>query len=102
MTEIVYTAAFPFGGLGAGAAGIIAARMSLMGLEARFRCVGGFDFDAAACADFEYLTGTPEICSDVLLLTPEMLRAHMGVRAPDLVFLSPPCKGSSGLLSNDK
>jgi site-specific DNA-cytosine methylase len=100
VTAIEYTAAFPFGGLGAGAAGILAARMSLMGREARFRCVGGFDFDAAACADFEYLTGAPEICSDVILLTPDVLRAKWGERAPDLVFLSPPCKGSSGLLSD--
>jgi len=102
VNEIVYTAAFPFGGLGAGAAGILSARMALMGREARFRCVGGFDFDAAACADFEYLTGTEEICSDVILLTPEMLRQRWGVKAPDLVFLSPPCKAASGLLSDAK
>jgi site-specific DNA-cytosine methylase len=100
--SVVYTAAFPFGGLGAGAAGILAARMALMGREARFRCVGGFDFDSAACSDFEYLTGTEEICSDIILLTPEMLRERWGIKSPDLVFLSPPCKGSSGLLSNDK
>jgi site-specific DNA-cytosine methylase len=102
MTAVTYRAFFPFGGMGAGAAGILAARMSLLGREARFACVGGIDLDPAACADFEYLTGTPELCADIVTLVPEDLRRVAGPLAPDLVFLSPPCKGASGLLSESQ
>lgn len=97
-----YTAAFPFGGSGFGARGICSARVRLLGTEARFRSLGGIDFDPAACADFEYLTGSQALAADIATLTPEDLRRFYGDRAPDLVFLSPPCKGSSGLLSEEK
>lgn len=102
MTAVVYRALAPFGGMGAGMFGILAARMSLLGREARFECVGGIDVDPAACKDFEYLTGVPELCADVVSLTPADLLRRFGLRAPDLVFLSPPCKGASGLLSESQ
>lgn len=97
-----YTALFPFGGLGAGARGFLNAHAQVMGRGARFRCLGGIDFDAGACADFEYLTGSPSWCTDVLAITPEDLRERYGETGPDVVFLSPPCKGSSRLLSARK
>src|SRR6185295_1083455 len=104
MRELVYRCLFPFGGSGSGARGFLDAAITLpgLGVSARFECVGGVDLDPLACADFEYLTGTPELCSDVEALTPADLRQRFGARAPHCVFLSPPCKGASGLLSAAK
>lgn len=94
-----YTLLCPFGGLGAGALGFQLAERRLFETSAHFRLLGGIDIDAAACADFEYLTGVPELCADVGDLTVSDVRARFGEHAPDVVFLSPPCKGASGLLS---
>lgn len=102
MTTRTYSVLCPFGGLGGGAIGFLAAEARLLGITARFRCVGGIDFDAEACVDFAALTGSPSLCADVATLTPDELRAHAGDAAPDVVFLSPPCKGASGLLSAAK
>lgn len=97
--EHVFTALFPFGGLGAGARGFLQAVARLGPDAARFRNLGGIDVDAEACADFETLTGAPSLCADMSKLTPAELLAFAGHRRPDVVFLSPPCKGFSGLLS---
>lgn len=102
MTDTVYRAFFPFCGLGAGALGILRARVKLLGRETRFENAGGIDFDRLACLDFERLTGKPALCADVATLTAGEVRAYAGEQAPDLVFLSPPCKGASGLLSTAK
>jgi site-specific DNA-cytosine methylase len=103
VTPVVeYSCLFPFGGLGAGARGFLEASVQLLGREARFRSLGGIDLDREACADFERLTGSPSLCADVSKLTVDELRAFAGDVAPDVVFLSPPCKGSSGLLSGKK
>ncbi|HEX5655891.1 MAG TPA: DNA cytosine methyltransferase [Polyangiales bacterium] len=90
--------------MGAGARGFLDAEIKLPGMDvsARFECVGGIDFDPRACADFEYLTGVPELCADVQALTVADGRRTLGHRAPDVVFFSPPCKGASGLLSATK
>lgn len=97
MTE--YTALFPFCGLGAGALGFLDAQVTMFGQTASFRSLGGIDLDPAACADFEHLTESPALCADVAALTTAELRAFAGDRSPDVVFMSPPCKGFSGLLS---
>lgn len=97
MAECIYTALFPFGGIGAGALGFLQAQHP----DASFRILGGLDFDALACKDFEYLTGVPSWCVDVNDISPEQLRELYGVTPPDVVFLSPPCKGGSSLLSNE-
>lgn len=97
-----FTALFPFSGLGAGALGFLDASVTLFGREVRFRSLGGIDFDPVACADFERLTGSPAWCTSVETITPEQLRARYGERAPDVVFMSPPCQGSSRLLSASK
>ncbi len=102
MTEIQPTVLFPFCGLGAGALGFIRASVNVAGVEASFRSLGGIDFDANACRDFEYLTGSPAWCTSVETITPADLRARYGPAAPDVVFMSPPCKGSSRLLSAEK
>lgn len=104
LTERTYTALFPFGGIGGGALGFQRAEAELRGLGWRgtFRVLGGIDFDKLACEDFRRLTGAPSLCADVAMLTVADLRAFAGEEAPDVVFLSPPCKGASGLLSEEK
>jgi len=97
-----YTAFFPFGGIGSGARGFLDAQLKTMGVNAKFQSVGGIDSDLAACRDFEYLTGSPALCADISAMTPEQLVAFGGRKAPDVVFMSPPCKGASGLLSQAK
>lgn len=100
--SLTYTCFFPFGGIGAGARGFLDAQLKATGVNARFESIGGIDFDAAACRDFEYLTGSPSLCADIAALTVERLVQFAGKKAPDVVFMSPPCKGASGLLSQAK
>lgn len=102
--ELVFRVLFPFGGAGLGARGFLdaEARLPSFGVSARFECVGGVDLDPLGCADFEYLTGAPELCAPVETLTVADVIRHFGPRAPDCVFMSPPCKGASGLLSEEK
>jgi site-specific DNA-cytosine methylase len=102
MTETTYTALFPFGGSGGGALGFAQAETRLFDRSARFAVLGSLDFDAAACVDFEAFTGAPAWCVDVQTLTAGEVLRRYGLRAPDVVFLSPPCKGSSRLLSTAK
>jgi site-specific DNA-cytosine methylase len=97
-----FTALFPFGGSGGGALGFAAAEARLLGSSARFEVVGSLDFDEVACDDFTAFTGAPAWHVDVEDVTPEQLRERFGAVAPDVVFMSPPCKGSSRLLSQAK
>lgn len=94
-----FTSAFLFCGLGAGARGFLEATARLGSSSGRFRSLGGVDNDPLACQDFEYLTKSPALCADLSTLTPAELRAAWGEASPDCLFLSPPCKGFSGLLS---
>jgi site-specific DNA-cytosine methylase len=98
-TPHVFSALFPFAGLGAGARGFLQAAARLGKDEARFLNLGGIDIDPLACADFEYLTGVKALCADINEVTPEQLRAYTRGIRPDCVFSSPPCKGLSRLLS---
>lgn len=100
--DIEYTLLCPFGGSGGGALGFIGAEMRLLGATGRFRSLGSIDFDREACADFEHLTGSSSWCVDVESITSAQLVERYGAAAPDVVFLSPPCKGSSRLLSSAK
>ncbi len=93
-----YTVLSLFCGLGGKTLGFQAAETRLFGTSARFRSIGGIDSDPAACADFEMLTESPSLCVDVGRLSPAELRAFAGPIAPDVVAMSPPCKGYSGLL----
>lgn len=97
-----FTALFPFGGSGGGALGFLDAEARLLGAVGAFRCLGSLDFDAVACRDFERFTGAPAWCVDVQDVTASDLHARYGRTAPDVVFMSPPCKGSSRLLSSAK
>lgn len=97
----VYTVLGPFGGGGFGLHGFAAAEITMLGRRARFEVIGGIDFDAEACRDFELMTGVQEWNADVEKITVAEIRKRWPKR-PDCVFMSPPCKGASKLLSNAK
>lgn len=109
-----------FCGLGGGARGFNRGRAQVGNLHARFRCVGGVDVSAAAIRDFERLAGVPGTVLDLMdreqfaafhgheppagwrPAMPEDIRRAAGNVRPHIVFLSAPCKGFSGLLSERK
>ncbi|MFY2090843.1 DNA cytosine methyltransferase [Achromobacter xylosoxidans] len=107
-----------FSGSGIGAAGMQQAQPEIPGLRGRMVCLGGIDVDPAGAADFQRFTGVrctvrdlfsrnqyiafhghqpPEGWAEVL---PADMRAAAGGRRPNILFLSAPCKGFSGLLSH--
>lgn len=109
-----------FCGLGGGAKGFNQARPRVGNMVAQFRCIGGIDVDAASIRDFGRLTGVPGTVLDLFdrdqyldfhgmeppadwreAGTADIHRAAGGER-PHIVFLSAPCKGFSGLLSEGK
>jgi site-specific DNA-cytosine methylase len=109
-----------FCGIGAGAKGFNAARPRVGNMVGRFRCLGGIDVDRQAIEDFGRLTGVPGTVLDLFdrsqyiafhghepgadwreAGTAEIHRAF-GYERPHIVFLSAPCKGFSGLLSEGK
>ncbi|MCT8506184.1 DNA cytosine methyltransferase [Chromohalobacter moromii] len=109
-----------FCGLGAGARGFNRGHARVGNMEARFRCIGGVDVDPAAIADFGRLAGTPGTALDMFdrdqyrafhgkeppadwnEATPADIQAAAGNENPHIVFLSAPCKGFSGLLSQSR
>lgn len=99
--EAEFTAFFPFCGLGAGAMGFLDAQVSVLGRKARFCSLGGIDNDPLACEDFRALTGSPCLEADVGAMTAADL-LEFCPRSPDVLFMSPPCKGFSGLLGAAK
>lgn len=106
-----------FGGSGSGAAGYKDADPSIGAMKGRMVLLGGIDVDPLACADFKMLTGVEQACVDLFSLqqylawhghmppegwreaTADTVRAAAQWQFPDLVFLSAPCKGFSGLQS---
>lgn len=109
-----------FCGLGGGAAGFNQARPDIGSTRGRFRCVGGIDVDAAAIADFNRVAGAAGTVMDLFdrdqyrafwgceppagwreATTTDVHRAFGGER-PNVIFLSAPCKGFSGLMAESK
>ena len=106
-----------FCGLGAGARGFNRGQARVGRLQAVFRCIGGIDVDPAAVRDFERLAGTPGTVLDLFSrvqyaafhghepppgwqeAAPDAIRRAAGGERPHIVFLSAPCKGFSGLMS---
>lgn len=104
-------------GLGGGAKGFNRARPRVGNVEAHWECLGGIDVDPAGLRDFERLSGVPGTLLDLFTrdqyirfhgkeppagwreATSEDIRRAAGGRRPDAVFISSPCKGASGLLS---
>lgn len=116
QAEEIIRHAHLFCGLGAGARGFNLAIPRVGNVRGRFVCVGGIDVDAGAIRNFERLTGTPGTVMD--LFDREQYVAFHGMEPPggwreatpldiylafgpnlDVLFLSAPCKGFSGLLS---
>jgi site-specific DNA-cytosine methylase len=109
-----------FCGLGAGAKGFNKGTARVGNLQAKFRCIGGIDNNAAAVRDFGRLTGTPGTMLDLFTreqyiafngrmppadwveATPADILRAMGYERPNIWFLSAPCKGFSGLLSESR
>lgn len=109
-----------FAGLGGGARGFNAGEARVGSMQARFRCIGGIDNDPAAMRDFQRLAGVPGTVLDMFdreqyqafhgteppadwrEATPQDIQRAAGGERPHIVFLSAPCKGFSGLLSETK
>lgn len=109
-----------FCGLGGGAAGFNRGEARVGNMQARFRCIGGIDVSAAAIRDFGRLAGVPGTVLDMFdrdqylafhgaeppagwrEATPVDIQRAAGNERPHIVFLSAPCKGFSGLLSEGK
>lgn len=109
-----------FAGLGGGAAGFNRGEARVGSLQARFRCLGGVDVDPAAMRDFGRFAGVPGTVLDLFdreqyrdfhgseppadwrEATPVDIQRAAGGERPHIVFLSAPCKGFSGLLSETK
>ncbi|MFT0547820.1 DNA cytosine methyltransferase [Allopusillimonas ginsengisoli] len=105
-----------FFGLGSGAAGFQDAQPEVSGLQGRMVCLGGMDVDPAGAEDFHRLVGVRGTVRDLFSrqqylawhgkeppagwveAMPEDVRAAAQHQVPDIVFLSAPCKGFSGLL----
>lgn len=106
-----------FCGLGGGARGFNRGRARVGNLEAKFRCIGGIDVDRASIRDFDRLAGVRGTVLDLFSLdqylafhgkappegwreaTTSDVHAAFGHERPNIVFLSAPCKGFSGLLA---
>lgn len=120
MTTVEIRHAHFFCGLGGGAKGFNAARPRVGNQEARFRCLGGIDVDPAGIRDFQRLAGVPGTVLD-MFDREQYLAFHGREPGPDwreatvadvhrafrnehphIIFLSAPCKGFSGLLSEGK
>lgn len=104
-------------GLGGGAKGFNRARPVVGNQQAEWRCLGGIDVDPAGLRDFERLAGVPGTLVDLFTrdqytrfhgveppagwreATPEDIRRAAQNEDPNAVFISSPCKGASGLLS---
>lgn len=117
MSEVEIRHFHLFAGLGGGARGFNQGHARVGSMRARFRCIGGVDVDAAAMRDFERLAGTGGTVLDLFdrdsfrdfhgseppahwrEATAADIRRAAGNESPNIVFLSPPCKGYSGLLS---
>lgn len=120
MTESEIRHAHLFCGIGAGARGFNAARPKVGNMVGKFRCIGGIDVDRQAIEDFGRLTGTPGTVLDLAdrsqylafhgrepgpdwrEATPADIHRAFGHEHPHIIFLSAPCKGFSGLLSQTK
>ncbi|OYV97826.1 MAG: DNA cytosine methyltransferase [Deltaproteobacteria bacterium 37-65-8] len=111
-----FTVLHLFSGIGGAALGFQVAKEEYRGLLGSFRTLAGIDVDPESCKDFRNLTGAPASQMDLFTrgdyisfhgceppetwreATPQDLMDATGREFPDVVFLSPPCKGFSGLL----
>lgn len=117
MTSVEIRHFHLFCGLGCGAKGFNKSNPRVGSLTGEFRCLGGIDVDATAIANFRKLTGVPGTVRDLMSAqqyeayhghpppegwreaTPADIQNAAAGERPHIVFLSAPCKGFSGLLS---
>ncbi len=114
--ERVFKVLHLFSGLGGGGLGFSLARQEWNGVVGRFETLAGIDVDPEANEDFEAIVGAPATRMDLFsradytafhgkeppqgwreVMPADVRAVTKGVR-PDVVFLSSPCKGLSGLL----
>ncbi|ACV63261.1 hypothetical protein Dtox_2452 [Desulfofarcimen acetoxidans DSM 771] len=111
-----YTVVHFFAGIGGGALGMQKSMVEYRGLLGKFETIVGIDCDREACQDFEMITGVPAACIDLFSrkdyiayhghepplgwqeATAEDIRNATRGIYPSVIFMSPPCKGFSGLL----
>ncbi|WP_334033938.1 DNA cytosine methyltransferase [Burkholderia cepacia] len=104
-------------GLGAGMKGFKKAVSRVGAMTGTWRVLGGIDNDPAACRDFRTIVGVPCTLMDLFTraqytafhdaeppsgwreATADDVRRAAGNEHPHCVFISSPCKGASGLLS---
>jgi len=114
--DVEFTHFHLFCGLGGGAKGFNKGSARVGSLRARFRCIGGVDVDPASIRDFTNAAGVPGTVLDMFderqyyafhgkappagwsPAGPGDIRKAAGGEFPNVVFLSAPCKGFSGLL----
>ena len=120
MSAVRKTVFHMFGAIGGGAMGFKRSRVRVGPMHGEWECLGSVDVDAAANRDFARLVGAPATTMDLMdreqyiafhghqppegwrEATPDDIRRAAGYRRPNAVFLSAPCKGFSGLLSEAK
>lgn len=103
-------------GIGGQDLGLDESQHDYKGITGKFHTIAGFDNDPIACKNFERITGNRAVCADLFTreqyimfhgkepgpewreLTPEDIRKSCNNIYPDVVFMSPPCKGNSRLL----
>lgn len=104
-------------GIGGGAAGFNRGQARIGNMEAKFECLGGIDVDPACIADFEHVAGVKGTRLDLMTAgqylafhgekaprgwreaVPDDIRRAFRNEHPHILFMSMPCKGFSGLLS---
>ncbi len=113
----VKTAAILFGGIGGFSAGLMTSKVEAYGKVHDFKILCSIDFDPIACKNHDLITGEQtSVCMDLFdrdqyriwndceppddwqEVTPWDVWVAFGEQVPDYIFLSPPCKGFSGLL----
>lgn len=120
MTRVVKKVFHMFGAIGGGAKGFKRAKVQLGGMQGEWECIGSVDVDAAANRVFQHRVGVPATTLDLADLAqyvaingrapapgwreagPDDIRRAANGHRPDCIFLSAPCKGFSGLLSEAK
>lgn len=120
VQEIEITHFHLFAGLGGAAMGFNRGSARVGNLVAKFRCIGGVDVGAAAMRDFKRLVGVEGTVLDLfdreqyiafhgheppagwVEATPQDIQRAAGHERPVAVVISAPCKGFSGLLSQEK
>lgn len=114
--ELTFGVLHLFAGIGGAALGMQEATTEYRGVNGNFVTLAGIDCDLEACDDFEKLTGAPAVNMDLFsredytafhgeeppqgwreAVPGDIREATQGIY-PDAIFLSPPCKGFSGLL----